>query len=195
MAAVKAVRRDQPPLAGRPGGMTALGPGHAFDQQGGGFGLGGGGFQRLGGALGRVEQVEVGVRSLGQPVLRRQTRIGIFRRQFRHGHGALDQTGAGGVGQVRGGHRRLTPPDEDAQPQVAGLLALDLFQLGVAHADGQGGAVGGDRLCGVGAGLKRGGDKIMEDVGGGRLIGHAPIWRTRPRIATRRLRSLTRRSG
>ena len=50
-------------------------------------------------------------------------------------------------------------------------------------------------IHGVGAGLHRGGDQIMEDVGGGRLIGHAPIWRTRPRIATRRLRSPTRRSG
>ncbi|MNS77649.1 hypothetical protein D3C72_1112340 [compost metagenome] len=195
MAAVKAMRGDQTPFAGRPGGVAALGLGHAGDSQSGGLGLGGGGFQRLGGALGRVEQVEVGVRALRQPVLRGQRGIGVFGRQFGHGHGALDQTGAGGVGQVGGGDRGLTPADEDAQAQIAGLLALDLFQFGVAHADGQGGAVGGNRLGGVGAGLQRGGDQIGQDVGGGRLIGHAPIWRTRPRIATRRLRSPTRRSG
>ncbi|MNN55003.1 hypothetical protein D3C81_1698530 [compost metagenome] len=96
--------------------MAAFGLGHAGHSQGGGLGLGGGGFQRLGGALGRVEQVEVGVRPLRQPILRGEAGIGIFGGQFRHGHGALDQTGAGGVGQVRGRHRGLTAADKDAQP-------------------------------------------------------------------------------
>ena len=116
MATVEAVRGDQTPFAGGPGGVAAFGLGHACDVERGGLGLGGGGFQRLGGALGRIEQVQIGVRSLRQPVLRGQGGVGVFRRQLRHRHGALDQTGAGRVRQVRGRHRRLTPADEDAQP-------------------------------------------------------------------------------
>ncbi|MNS98775.1 hypothetical protein D3C72_1331520 [compost metagenome] len=114
MTAVEAVRGDQTPLAGGPGGVAAFGLGHARDAQSGGLGLGGGGFQRLGGAFGRVEQVEVGVGALGQPVLRGQRSVGVFGRQSGHGHGALDQAGAGGVGQVGGRNRGLTATDEDA---------------------------------------------------------------------------------
>ncbi|MNE81644.1 hypothetical protein D3C80_1783080 [compost metagenome] len=94
--------------------MTALGLGHAGHNQSRGLGLGGGGFQRLGGAFGRVEQVEVGVRALRQPVLRGQRSVGVFGRQSGHGHGALDQSGAGGVGQVGGRNRGLAAADEDA---------------------------------------------------------------------------------
>ncbi|MNR30800.1 hypothetical protein D3C85_1482710 [compost metagenome] len=114
MTAVEAVRGDETPLAGGPGGVAAFGLGHARHTESRSLGLGGGGFQRLGGAFGRVEQVQVGVRALGQPVLRGQRGVGVFGRQSGHGHGALDQAGARRVGQVGGRDGGLAAADEDA---------------------------------------------------------------------------------
>ena len=58
--------------------------------------------------------------------------------------------------QVGAADHRLAPADEDAQAEVARLLALDLLQRAQAHADGERLALGVDGFGGVGAGLQGG---------------------------------------
>src|SRR5690606_30902994 len=79
-------------------------------------------------------------------------------------------------GQVGGRDARLPTADEDAEAEIAALLALDVLQPAVADADREGGALGGHGLGGVGSRLQGGGDEIGEDVGGGGVRRHAPIW-------------------
>ncbi len=192
---VETVGGDETPAAGGMRGVAALGPGDAGDGQGSSLGLGGNGLQFGSAALGRVEQVQVGEGAVGQPVLWSQPCIGVFGGQPGHGHGALNQAGAGGLGQVGGRHRRLTPTDEDPQAQVAALFALDVLQPAVADPDRQGCAFGRDRLGGIGSGAQGTGDEIMKNVeeGGSLWGGHGPIWRTGRLIATARARISPRR--
>ena len=159
--------------------MAALGFRNTGHGQGGGLGLGGHGLELGGAALRGVVQVEVGEGATGEAVLRGQTGVWVFGGQPGHGHGAFDQTGPGSFGQVRGRDGRHAPADEDAQAEIAALLALDLLEGTVADADGQGGALGRDGLGSVGPGPQGGGDQVREKVGGGGGLGtvrHGLIW-------------------
>ena len=159
--------------------MAALGFRNTGHGQGCGLGLGGHGLELGGAALAGVVEVEVGKGAAGEAVLRGQTGIRVFRGEPGHGHGAFDQTGPGSFGQVRGRDGRHAPADEDAQAEIAALLALDLLERAVADADGQGGALGRDGFGGVGAGPEGGGDQVGEEVGGGGgrgTVRHGLIW-------------------
>src|SRR5690606_19672726 len=186
VGALEAVRGDQSPAAGGGGGVAPFGFRHPLDGQSGGLGGGGGGFQIRGRGLGGIVEVEVGEGAAGEAVLRGEAGVRVFGRQPGHGHGPLHEAGAGGVGQVGGGDGSLAAADENAQAEVAALLALDVLEPAVADADGEGGALGAHRLGGIGAGPEGGGDQISQDVGGGGVGsgGHAPIWPGRPGGAT-----------
>ena len=144
------------------------------------FGRAGLALQGLGRRLVGIDQVEVGKRAARQALGRRQAGIGVFRRQTGHGHGALDQLGAGLCRDVGAGDGGAASPDEDAKAQIAGFLALDLLQIAEADRDGEGLALGENGLGRVGPGLARGGDHVMQQI-----IVHAVLWTTAPRRGKR----------
>jgi len=96
----------------------------------------------------------------------------VRRRDPRHGDRAFDQFGDGAGRAVRGRDDRLSLPDEDAQPEVLALGALELLELAEPAGMADRGALDEDRVGGVGAGRARLRDEVGEEVEHVVLRGH-----------------------
>ena len=91
-----------------------------------------------------------------RPLLRQKRRLGqpgmrVLGRGPRHGDGPLDQRGGGFRLPVGGGDDRLAAPDQHAQPGLAQLGALHMFDLAEPHRRIQRAAVDIDGIGLVGA--------------------------------------------
>ena len=133
---------DERPLGRRPRAAAAVGVGHLGHGAGGGLGDAGAVLQRLGGRFGGIVEVQVAQGAAGQMLGVGQAGVGVLRRQPRHGDRAFHKLGAGLGRDVGPRHRGLPAAHEDPQAQVAGFLALHLFQRARAHRDRKASALG-----------------------------------------------------
>jgi hypothetical protein len=105
--------------------------------------------QVLRGRLGRIIEIEIGVRRPRQQGGIGQAGKAIGRGRPRHGHGAAGQFIQRGIGQVGRSDRGGGTLDEHAQADMLGFGTFDVFQRAKPHADAFRAARQVDRIAGL----------------------------------------------
>ena len=162
VAAIKPVAGGQRHSGAGERRAAAFGIAHALDGHGGAFGIARPRHQNIGSRFFGIFQIKGG-NVFRQPVRRRQPGIFVFRRQLRHGDGALRQARQRIGGKIGGGDERHLAAQEHPQPQIGAFAALDIFQLAQAIGNAGGDILHKQGIGGIRPRLFGGGEQGGED--------------------------------